>query len=84
MPLPRLHPLDNEAAVVLLIDIIDLALAALAADLAHRHHPLADDGDQRLPSSWLATVIDAHAGALRAALATYNTARLFEQDERLF
>jgi hypothetical protein len=84
MPLPRLRPLEHAAGAANLIDVVELSLEALAADLAVLHHPLADDGDKRLPSAWLAAVLSGHLDALRGALATYKHARLFEDDERLF
>jgi hypothetical protein len=84
MPISRLRPLEHAARAASLIDVVELSLEALAADLAVLHHPLADNGDKRLPSVWLAPVLSGHLDALRHALATYRDARIFEEDERLF
>jgi ABC-type branched-subunit amino acid transport system permease subunit len=79
----RLHP-AGLAGAPSLIEVVELSLEALAADLAACHNELTADSDRRLPSAWLASVVTGHVGALQAALATYKAARLFEEDERLF
>jgi len=81
MPPSRLLPRHHPAATTSLIDIVELSLEALAAELTGPPH---DPVLRRLPSQWLAAVVAVHLDALRGALVTYRDARFVEQEDDLF